>query len=175
MMQEGYISLAEAATLLKRSKRSIYKLVKSGKLPCAKNAQTLRVRFLRSDVETVLAERTAVVAAKKFIGSPSLNLNTINAPFADSKRDPDDTWHIVQDGPATSRKVEGPARPVEPALTPDQQNAAFIEEQAHAPVIWVGHQGFQGIDEHGVTAEVRALRYEESLKVTKRFKQVRGI
>jgi excisionase family DNA binding protein len=175
-LPEGYITLAEAAKILKRSKRVVYKLVKDGELPCEKNELNLRVRFKRADVEAVLAKRTAVDDTKDFIGSNTLNLSKLNKPFESGKRDPDDVFHLVQVGRNTVRKVEGPAPPVEPVLSPDEQNAAFLEEESKKPVIWVGDQGFQGVV-NGRTAEVRALQYVEDLKKQgrKRFTSVRGI
>jgi len=67
----------------------------------------------------------------------------------------------------------------EPVLTPEQQNAQFIEEEARKPVIWVGDVGFQGIDEYGRTADARAADYGEYLQARARARitalQVRGI
>ena len=175
MKDPRYVSTKQVAEMLKVTERSVRRMIASGKLQCEKNAQSKAVRFLKADVETYISTRVAVAEAKEFIGSDSLSLNAINAPYAGPKKDPDDSWSIVQDGPATSRRVEGPQPPKEPEMTPEEQNAAFIAEQAHAAVIWVGDQGFQGIDEHGRTAEVRALQYRESLKQNKRFRQLRGV
>lgn len=72
-----------------------------------------------------------------------------------------------------------PASDPEPELTPAQQNAEYMAEQAKLPVIWVGSQGFQGVDEHGLTAEARATIYREQLaarnKRSIQWSQVRGI
>jgi excisionase family DNA binding protein len=71
-----------------------------------------------------------------------------------------------------------PASDPEPELTPEQQNAEYMAEQAKLPVIWVGDVGFQGV-ERGLSAEARATIYREQLAARNKrsiaWSQVRGV
>ena len=78
------------------------------------------------------------------------------------------------------QQIQAGSKPeAEPVLTPEQQNAQFIEEEARKPVIWVGDVGFQGVDEYGRTADARAADYREDLRARAGARitalQVRGV
>jgi len=179
-MKEGYVSIKETAKLLDCSARNVFRLIRAGKLKAEKNESTLRVRLLKANVEQYIAQRTAISDAREFIDSPTLNLSKINEPFrSEPKRDEDAGFHLIEVSDSVVRRVAGPAPPEDQnaGMTPEEINAAYLAEENAKPVIWVGNVGFHGIVD-GMTAEVRALLYQEQLKqarAPKRFSQVRGI